>query len=154
MPNWHNWVLMETSGDSSRRTTGSILSISTSSSRASQGCDSDVELVSVVAQFLQLEAYTTTVPEKMHLSLLEIESAVKENSKGDTSKWWLLVLQFVFLISNLRRFNRRRRSLSVWRDFVCLWNYLYFHCVHFGRLGRLRFIGSSHLRPTEQFRSR
>lgn len=146
---------METSGDSSRRTTDSILSISTSSSRASQGYDSDVERSEKPGGRLSHRTASSAGgmrdPSPGRDAPQPIGDRVqrKREFKGRHIQMMAIGSTSFLFSYNLRRHNWGRRALSVWRDFVSLRPCLNFDCVHFDRHGRLCSIGSSCPRNAE-----
>lgn len=146
--------IMETPIDSSRRTTGSIRSISTSSSRASEGCDSDVERSEKTGTRLSRR----TVPSAGGMrdrspgsdTPQPIGNRVKRKREFKGRHIQMMAIGTPLSFSyNIRRYNWGRRTLSVRRDFVSLWPCLDFYCVHFHCHCRLRRIGNSHPCNTE-----
>ena len=139
---------MEISVDSSRRTTGSILSISTSSSRASEGYDSDVERSEKTGTRLSRRTVPSTggmrerSPGRNTPQPTGNRVQRKREFKGRHIQMMAIGTLFSFAY-NVRRYHWSRRTLSIWRDFVYLWSCLNFHCVHFDWHRCLRGIGNS-----------
>ena len=128
---------METNGNSSRRTAASILSISTSSSRASQGYDSDVERSEKTGTRLSRRTIPSAggmrdrSPGKDTVQANGDRVQRKREFKGRHIQMMAIGNPFSFLTNNVRRNNWGRGTFWIRRDYVSLWSCLHLHCVHF-----------------------
>ena len=140
---------METGVDSSRRTAASILSISTSSSRASEGYDSDVERSEKTGTRLSRRTVPSAGGMRDRSPGRDTPQPVgnrverKREFKGRHIQMMAIGNPFSFSY-NIRRHNWSRSTLSVWRDFVSIWPCLNFYCIHFDGHRRLLRVGRSH----------
>ena len=141
---------METGVDSSRRTAPSILSISTSSSRASEGYDSDVGRSEKTGTRLSRRTLPSAGGMQENGTLgtntpQPIGNRVERKREFKGRHIQMMAIGKPFASSyNVRGHNRGRGALWVWRDFVPIWPCLTFYCVHFHCHDRLRRIGNSH----------
>lgn len=140
---------METPIDSSRRTTGSIRSISTSSSRASEGYDSDLGRSEKTGTRFSRRTLPSaggmqdSGPGRETPQPIGNRVKRKREFKGRHIQMMAIGNSLSFSY-NIRRYHWSRGTISVRRNFVYLWPCLNFRCVRFRCNSRLRRIGNPH----------